>query len=154
MKKRQRIAGYVLLAGGLWFIYQSLGLSLGPQGQPGPGFLGFFLGLGLAVCAAGLILHNRGPEEGASGLSPKPFWSEGAWKKPVFALGALILFILMMWLLGALVTMVLFFLVWLRGIEKTNWVLASLVAVIGTASFYLVFAVLLQISLPKGIFFS
>ncbi len=154
MKKRQRLAGYFILAGALFLIYQSVGLSLGPPGQPGPGFLGFFLGLGLAVCAAALIYLNRGTERAASSGPRRAFWEGDAWERPVIALAALVLFIVMMWLLGTVVTMVLFFLFWLRGLEKTNWLVASSVAGVGAACFYLVFEVLLQIPLPRGIFFA
>ena len=121
MKKRQRLTGYFILAGALFFIYQSIGLSLGSPGQPGPGFLGFFLGLGMVVCSVALILLNREAGGTASEGAGKPFWEGGAWKRPVIALGVLAAFVVMMWLLGTLVTLVLFFLFWLRVLEKTNW---------------------------------
>jgi putative tricarboxylic transport membrane protein len=152
MKKRQRLTGYFILACALFLITQSIGLSLGPPGEPGPGFLGFFLGLGLAVCAVVLILHNRGAE--GTTASGKPFWEGGAWKRPLFALGVLAGFVVLMWLMGTIPTLVLFFLLWLRGLEKTSWWVASSVAGVGSACFYLVFEVLLQIPLPKGIFFA
>ena len=153
MNKWQRVSGYVFLACALFLTVQSFRLSLGPPGQPGPGFLGFLLGIGLAVAAGSLILIHlgEGPEKAGSPLPV--FWRPGGWKRPLFSLGALMAFVVSMWALGALAAMVLFFLFWLRGLEKTSWLLAFLVSGIGTACFYLVFARLLQIPLPPGLFF-
>lgn len=153
MKKWQRSSGYLLMAYAMFLVYQSLQLSLGPPGQPGPGFLGFFLGLALGVCSIGLIFLNRGPEKCESGFTPKSFWEGEAWRKPLISLGALVLFVAIMGLIGAIPAMILFFLFWLRSLEKTGWTLAALVALIATGSFYLIFARFLQIPLPKGLLF-
>jgi putative tricarboxylic transport membrane protein len=153
VKKWQRWSGYLFLSSAAFLIYQSWKISLGPPSQPGPGFLGFFLGLALGVCSIGLIALNRGSAEAGMGLSPQPLWKEKAWRKPLISLASLVGFILLMWLVGAVATMILFFLVWLRGLEKTGWRLAALVAVIGATCFYLIFAVFFQIPLPKGVLF-
>jgi hypothetical protein len=153
VNKWQRVSGYGILAVALFLTIQSFRLSLGPLGQPGPGFLGFLLGIGLAVAASALILIHWGEGPEKAGSPPAAFWRPGGWKRPLFSLGALVAFVVSMWTLGALATMVLFFLFWLRGLERTSWLLASLVSGIGTACFYLVFARLLQIPLPPGLFF-
>jgi putative tricarboxylic transport membrane protein len=149
VKKHQRVGGYVILACALYLMVQSFRLSLGPPGQPGPGFLGFFLGVALAISAGALIFFHWGEDRGSSS---KTFWRAGAWRRPLFSLGALMAFVASMWALGVLATMILFFLFWLRRLERTSWLLASLVSLIGTSCFYLVFVILLQIPLPRGLF--
>lgn len=153
MKKHQRLSGYVILACALYLMVQSFRLSLGPPGQPGPGFLGFFLGVALTISAGALIFFHWGEEREDRGSSSKTFWRSEAWRRPLFSLGALVAFVASMWTLGVLATMILFFLFWLRGLERTPWLLASLVSLIGTACFYFVFVILLQIPLPRGLFF-
>ena len=152
MKKWQKVSGYLILAYALGLIYQSWDLSLGPPGQPGPGFLGFFLGIGMAILSVCLIFVNRGPDPPPGDPRRKPFWGPKAWLKPMIAILGLAAFVSLMPVLGTVLTMILFFFLWIKVLEKQSWLLAVMLATIGTASFYLVFGVLLRIQLPKGIF--
>ena len=148
MKRWERVSGYFILAYAVGLVYQSLSLGVGSPTQPGPGFLGFFLGLGLIFSAFWLTFMNRGSnlKEGQK----KAFWESGTWIKPLYGLGSLTGFVALMDILGTILTMVLFFFLWVKVVEKKDWVLAVLMATIGTASFYMIFGVLLGVPLPKG----
>ena len=152
MNKWQRIGGYALLAYAVGFVYQSLAVSLGPASQPGPGFLGFILGLALICTAVALIFANRGPgpAEGSSGRTS--LWRAGSWIKPLGAVAALAGFAALIGILGTLITSVLFFLFWVKILERKSWLMAGLVAVLGTGAFYLLFAIVLRVQLPRGFF--
>jgi hypothetical protein len=149
VKKWQRISGYLILAYAIGLVAQSLALGLGPPGQPGPGFLGFFLGLALNAFSVGLIFLNRGSESEA--ITKPRFWHPGAWAKPLLALVSLVSFTVLMGLLGTVPTMVLFFLFWVKILERQGWATTFLVSVLGTGSFYTIFVVLLRIPLPRGL---
>jgi putative tricarboxylic transport membrane protein len=139
----------VVLAYALFLVYQSLNLGLGPSGQPGPGFLGFFLGLALIVAAVGLIFMNRGAE--APDGAGKAIEASRAWIKPLCALAALAAFVALLNVLGTVPTMIVFFFFWTKILERQSWATAVLLAVFGTASFYGLFALLLRIPLPAGL---
>ncbi len=152
MEKWEKISGYFLLAYSTGLVYQSLHLSIGSPGQPGPGFLGFFLGLGLFLLSGSLIIMNWKWRhiEG----KPQRFFFEHrrAWFKPLFALILLISFATFMEILGTIGALFLFFFLWIRVLGKKGWVLTALVGGTGTTCFYFLFSKLLGISLPKGLF--
>jgi putative tricarboxylic transport membrane protein len=147
-KKWQRISGYAVLTYALWLTYESVNLGLGPQGQPGPGFLGFFLGLALIIASVCLIFSNRGADQQES--NGKVVRAARTWLKPLLALVALATFAALISTLGAVLTMVLFFIFWAKILERQSWITAVLLAICGTASFYGLFALLLRIPLPRG----
>jgi len=151
MNKWQRVGGYVILVYAVGFVYQSLSVSLGPPGQPGPGYLGFILGLALIFASVALIFVNRGPgpEEGSSGRTS--LWTARSWIKPLGAVVALAGFTALISILGAIITSLLFFLFWVKILERKSFLMAGLVAVLGTGAFYLLFSVVLRVQLPLGL---
>ena len=150
MNKWQRIGGYVILAYAVGFVYQSLTISLGPPGEPGPGFLGFILGLAMICSAVALIFANRGPGPGEDASGRSSLWEAGSWIKPLGAVAALAGFTALISILGTIITSVLFFLFWVKILERKSWLMAGLVAVLGTGTFYLLFSILLRVQLPQG----
>ena len=152
MKKWERIGGYCILAYAAGLIYQSLDLSLGSAGEPGSGFLGLFLGIGMAVSSLAVVFKNRGPELQSGGAVQKAFWRKGAWVKPLFALAILGCFVAAMAMIGTILSLAGFFLVWMKFLEKKGWGTAVLVSLFGTTGFYVLFGVLLRIQFPRGLF--
>ncbi len=143
----ETISGYFLLFFSAALVFQSLNLSIGSPTEPGPGFLGFFLGLGLFILSGSFTFINwkRKPQK-------RFFEHKRAWIKPFLGLLFLICFASFMDVLGTIGAMLLFFFLWMRALEKKGWVITALIAGIGTTSFYFLFGEILRISLPKGLF--
>ena len=72
--------------------------------------------------------------------------------KPLAALAILACFVAMMKILGTFPTLFVFFLGWIKFLEKKGWGMAVLVSLFGTAGFFLIFGMLLRVPFPRGIF--
>jgi hypothetical protein len=141
-------------SGTFWFIfsvfisYESYNLGLGSLLQPGPGFFFFLTGIVTALLSLTIILRSlktRAPQaEGAA------FGKRGV-AKIIPVLLSLFLYAMLMEQLGFLIVTLLLFMFLLRVIEKKKWWLTVLVSLSVTAISYLVFEVLLQSQLPKGV---
>lgn len=151
MNKWQKIAGYIIAAFGAGVVCLSLSASLGSLNEPGPGFMGFILGLSLICCAVAFIYANRSPAEKEGAAERVPLWKDGSWIKPLGAIAALVVLTFLLDVLGMIIAGLLFFLLWVKILERKSWLMAGLVAVLGTGAFYLLFHVLLRVQLPLGL---
>ena len=150
MNKADRSSGFFWLIFSVFASYESYQLGLGTLRQPGPGFLFFWTGIVTAILSLTVILRSfgaRSPDKLKESFSEK-------WKvsKIVFVLIFLFLYTVLMEGLGFLIVTLLFFLFVLGVIEKKRWSIAVLVSLIVTGISYLVFEVVLQSQLPKGLF--
>ncbi|MDP2268395.1 MAG: tripartite tricarboxylate transporter TctB family protein, partial [Deltaproteobacteria bacterium] len=66
--------------------------------------------------------------------------------------GGLVLFTLLMETMGFIVNTFIFVMYLMKVVQRANWRLSLLIAVATTASLYIVFQVLLGISLPRNMF--
>jgi len=149
LKKWERIGGYCILAYAAGLIYQSLDLSLGSAGEPGSGFLGFFLGIGMAVSSLAVIFKNKGPELQSGGQSRKRSGGKGPGLSPYLRWQS--------WVLcgrdgnyrNYFEPRRLFL-----GVDeisgKKGLGMAVLVSLFGTTGFYVLFGVLLRIQFPRA----
>ena len=117
---------------------------------PGAGFLPFWLGVAMALLA--IILLVTATREPARAGGPSPFPTG----RPVVAIletvGALAAFILLLEPLGFLVAIALLTAFLLRVVEREGWTTTLVVAVANAAGLYIVFKILLGVSLPKNLF--
>jgi putative tricarboxylic transport membrane protein len=118
----------------------------GPTG-PGSGFLPFWLGLTMAVLAAGLLLRARRAREPGARWLP-----EGAGlRRLVIVLGVTAGLVALLKVIGMAVGTVLFLVAILRLVEGMAW-RSTLAIAIGAAVFnYLVFTYWLRVPFPVGV---
>ena len=148
MRRADQIAGAGLLLLGVAFSGMALWKYTywGPTG-PGSGFLPFWLGLAMAVLAAGLLLGTRrGREPGARWLP------EGAGlRRLVAVLGVTAGLVVVLKIVGMVVGTVLFLVAILRFVERMRW-RSTLAIAVGTAAVnYLIFTYWLRVPFPLGV---
>lgn len=140
------------LALGAFFCSGGLRYGLWKGVAPGPGFLPFVGGvilvcLSLVVLGSGILKRAGIPgEETAEAFFAGP----GSWKRVLVVSVALVAYVLILEILGFFITTFLFSVavLWL-GPRSLAFVLVA--ATVMTASFYILFKVLLHVMLPVGI---
>lgn len=150
MKKADLITGVILLVLSGYLIQSASRLPPSPGFGPGAGFLPFWLGVLLAVLAVILLWtawHRQATEKDKS-----PFPEKKALILVMGALGGLAAYIVLLDVLGYLVDTFLYvmFLMWI--VERERWKIAAAVAVLTAAALYIIFRVLLKVTLPSNMF--
>jgi putative tricarboxylic transport membrane protein len=151
MKKAEMITGVFL-----WILSGSVmwGASLMPPSAsfgPGAGFLPFWLGVLLAVLATILFIsawRRQGTEKDRASIFP----GKQALLTVVLVMSGLAGYILLIEVLGYLVDTFLFVLFLVKVVEREKWPLTLEVAAGTTVGLFLVFQVLLRITLPSNMF--
>jgi len=139
------IGGVVVLLFGLSVAFFSSQLPYSSEFGPGPGFLPFWLGIGISGCAV-LVLRRIFKERNRTELFFKPLTRLG-----VQMLAMIVIAFLLLPLLGFSVGLALFTATAMRIIGKHSMLLCGLTA-IGTAiGIHFVFGEWLSIPLPMGI---
>jgi putative tricarboxylic transport membrane protein len=149
MRRADQITGIIM------FIF-SLAVMEGarrmpPSGTfgPGAGFLPFWLGAAMAILAAILLVNAIREPAPAGGRAPFP---TGRKLLPLVETAAgLAGFILLLEWLGFLVATGLLTAFLLKVVEREGWVMTGIVAVANAGALYVVFQILLGVSLPKNI---
>jgi putative tricarboxylic transport membrane protein len=151
MKNRDLLSSIVCLVFGGLFVAGSLWQGLFLKGIPGPGFLPFLTGIALMLLSlAVLIPAARSSKEKA--LSSGLFLEEaGSLKKVLLALVALVGYVLIMDIAGYLITSFLFMLFTSRLLEPTKWWVSFIMALATTILTYILFVVVMEIQLPRGL---
>ncbi len=147
IEKWDRVSGYVLLAIGVITAWSSTSLSMGKFRHPGPGFLPFGLALILILLSLALILQSR-----AKGGTPKPFWAERAWLRPLLGIVIFTLYAFSLGYIGFILTTFLFLIIWMWVIERIRWKTILSISVGVTAVLYFIFEYFLEVPLPTGFF--
>ena len=139
---RYRLVPLVLLAIGVAAVIGSWRLTLGELNNPGPGLWPFVVSIAATIAAAILTV--------VPDLEAYEKWTR---RTTMLAGGvlSLVVFILLFEAIGFVVPSVLLLLLWLRAFGEESWRLALVLAVGGTAVFYLGFAVLLGVPFPDDI---
>jgi putative tricarboxylic transport membrane protein len=149
MRRADQIAGVILLV--FSAVVMEGGRRMPPSSTfgPGAGFLPICLGAVMAVLSILLLVNaSRQPKDGA-GRSPFP--GRKAMLAIVATVGAMAAFILLLETLGFLLATTLLTAFLLGGVERERWLTTSLVAVGNAVGLYIVFQVLLGVSLPKNL---
>jgi len=132
-----------LAAGYTWVAFAELSY-LSSAGRLGPGFMPRIIGVALvAMCALSLYADLKG-QPGGEALSP-------GWKSAAVLAALSGAFIVLLELLGGLLSMVAFMAASLWLLNPRRHVQNALIAVLLPAFLYVVFAVWLRASVPKGL---
>ena len=150
MKKADLITGFVLLVLSGYVIEESWQMPQSATFGPGVGFLPLWLGVLLAVLAVILIVtawrRSGDPQE------RPPFPGKKALLSVGMVLAGLAAYILLMQWLGFIVNTIFLVVFLLKGVERERWPMALLIAGLTTAALYIIFQVLLGITLPANRF--
>jgi putative tricarboxylic transport membrane protein len=150
MKRADLITGFVLLALSGYVIWESWMMPASATFGPGSGFLPLWLGILMALLASMLIAGAwlRRPDPGEAA----PFPAGKALLRVTAVMVGLGGYISLMEVLGFVVNTFLFVAYLMLAVEREKMKLTMLVAVLTTAGLYLIFQVLLGITLPKSMF--
>lgn len=140
------ISGGVLAALGAFIVIEARRWEYMGVDGPGPGFFPLWYGITMVVLSVALIGSSLlGKAEAGGRLD----WREVG--NALMAWAALVVCIALFGVLGFLTSFALFTLVVVGAIYRKSWFTALVAAAGCAASFYLVFPVMLGVSLPAGV---
>jgi hypothetical protein len=143
------------MSGIFWFIFaviviiESHRLGLGVLRRPGPGFLFFWAGIFLAIMS--LIIAIRAWAGRKPGGDPESIFGGKNVSKIALVLASVFLYALFMERLGFLPVTLLLFLFLLGAMERKGFVFTILTSIAVTIAAYVIFEILLQSQLPRGL---
>ncbi len=144
------LSGTVLMALALAYMWEAGNLGIGTPRAPAPGFFPSMLGgvlVLLCLIRMGTTLRRKGPEAPHEGL-----WHGLRWNKTLLILGSVTVYIFLLEPVGYLLTTLVLMAFLFRAIEPQKWWVALTGAVLSSAVTYILFRILLQVQLPRGIF--
>ena len=113
---------------------------------PGPGFMPFWVGLAMALLAAGLLVRAWRQESAGEPWAPRG----EALRNVLVVLGASVGFVALMKVLGMVLAAALFLAVLVRYLERSPWRVTLPVAAGAAGAIWLVFAYWLRVPFPAG----
>lgn len=152
MAKRDRIAAIIFLTLGFGIIYYSLEhLELGTMKLPGSGFFPAISGACFVIFSLAWLFSAR-----SGGACTKEsttlLWEKGDWIRPLMVVAITAGYAAVIDFLGFILTTFLFIVIWQFLIVREKWIKIVIISLIGTASMYVMFQLLLKIPLPVSIF--
>lgn len=149
MRRADQITGVVLLVFSLAVIQGGWRMPPSNTFGPGAGFLPICLGVLMALLSSLLLVNaSREPRE-APGRSPFP--DRKALVAIAVSVGSLAAYNVLIEPLGFLLSTALLSAFLLGVVERERWLTTALVAVANAVGLYIVFQVLLGVSLPKNL---
>jgi len=149
MKNRDLVSSIIWMALGGLFVAGALQQGLMRRGVPGPGFLPFFSGLALIFVSVFVFIPALSKREMREGSNFFP--ERDSFRKILLALIALFAFGIAMEYAGYLLTTFLFMFFVARIMEPKGWRTIAVLAFLTAVLSYLLFVVLLEVQLPKGL---
>lgn len=147
MRTWDRLSGAVFLLAALAWGYESSGLPRGGLSLPGPGFQPFWAAAVLALLSLALIVEaSLRRAEDAKGLALR--WEGGG--KTLVMMATLVGYALLLNKAGYLLATGSLLAVFLL-LERQRWPIVVGVALVSTLASYWLFAVWLQVPLPRGL---
>jgi len=153
MKEHNRVGGVIWLALGIGLCIGSTKFVLGDFHKPGPGFMPILSGAFLGLCGLILIFSStskRFLEE--EKLEGKKILAKKNWRNFFLILLSLFSFNLLLEPLGFLLTGFLFLFFSLKLVNPNKWLMPLGLSLCAVILSYLLFYVLLNCQLPRGIF--
>jgi hypothetical protein len=149
MRKRELWSAAILLFFGLIAVWESLRLSLGDPGRPGPGFFPFYLALCFSIVCVPLLVQtllgrNSNDKLPDNSMEPGEIW------KIVWILVGLFLYAYAFETIGFLLATFLVMLFLFRAVEPLSWPSAIGGSLASSLLTYLIFKWWLQVQLPAG----
>jgi putative tricarboxylic transport membrane protein len=149
MNIRDQLSGLVWLGISVFVCIESIRADVGSFHSPGPGFLPFWSAVILGAFAIlQIVISVKKKKEGELA----PLWKGFNWSKVIWVLFSLFLYTLLLPIMGYLIA-TFGLMAFLGGVTKRSkaWIQGLSALAIASVS-YLIFYVLLDIKLPKGIF--
>lgn len=144
MRTADLAGGSIGLVLSLAVCYGALGMPMGTLGDPGPGFLPFWVGVALATISLALIASAL--LDGAT-----PGAQTGHRGRVGWMLMGLLLYALALEFLGYLVTTFLLLGAFLAILGQRRWAVVLAFAVLATGGSYALFSLWLRVPLPRGV---
>ena len=149
MKNRDLVSSIIWMAVGGLFVAGALQQGLMRKGVPGPGFLPFFSGLALIFVSLFVLIPTLTQREKKKNSDFFP--ERDSFRKLLFALVALFAFGIALEYVGYLLSTFLFMFFIVQLMESKGWRTTGLLALLTAVLSYLLFVVLLEVQLPKGL---
>ncbi len=149
MKNRDLVSSIIWMVLGTLFVVGALQHGLMRRGVPGPGFFPFFVGIALIFVSLFVLIPALVQGEKAKSLDFFP--ERESFRKLLLALVALFAFGVVMEYGGYILTTFLFMFFMARLVEPKGWWTISLLAFLTAVLSYLLFVVLLEVQLPRGL---
>jgi putative tricarboxylic transport membrane protein len=149
MNKAETMGGLVFVAIGVFMAVEAKPMPYMVEGVPGPGFLPWWIAIGLI--AAGAVLTVKAVRGTLVQEEPTEWPDSRGWARVSLMFVALAISLLVLNPLGFLITTTLFMLVVLYGLGVRSWFTLTATALLAAIGLYVVFAVWLQVPLPKGV---
>jgi putative tricarboxylic transport membrane protein len=149
MRRADQITGILMLIFSVAVLEGARRMPPSNTFGPGAGFLPFWLGVAMAILS--VILLVNATREPAQASASSPFPKGRAIVAIVETAVALAAFILLLETLGFLLAIALLTAFLLRIVERVAWPTTETVAVANSVGLYVVFQILLGVSLPKNI---
>jgi putative tricarboxylic transport membrane protein len=151
MSLRHALLGIALMSAVLSIIYlvTSLQYPMDTAAQPGPGFYPFIVGILWLLSSLGLALEARTKEERAL-----VSWPQGvAFFRIIAIVGSLLFYVILLPVLGHVIVAAVVILVALQAMGGLRWQFRIALTILLTLGSYYLFDVLLEVPLPRGVFF-
>jgi len=150
MRRADQITGIVMLVFSLAVMEGARRMPPSGTFGPGAGFLPFWLGVAMAALSIILLVSATREPAPVGGRATFPT----GWKLlPICeTIGGLAAFILLLETLGFLLSIALLTAFLLRVVEREGWGTTLTVAVANAGALYIIFKVMLGVSLPKNTF--
>jgi putative tricarboxylic transport membrane protein len=150
MRRADQITGILMLVFSLAVMEGARRMPPSGTFGPGAGFLPFWLGVAMAALSIILLVNATREPALAGGRAPFPT----GWKllPIVETIGGLAAFILLLETIGFLLAIALLTAFLLRIVEREGWLTTLTVSVANAGALYVVFKVMLGVSLPKNTF--
>ncbi len=150
MFNNDQISSAVWFFFGVLVIYFSIPYGIGTIQAPETGFMPFCTGIAISFLAGGVFVQAT--LSGKRGVKWENPLAGIQWSKPLTALGALVIYVLVLTKLGFILSTALLVGFLLRAIQPQRWLVVILGAVLTSLISYLVFQVWLGTQLPPGLF--
>ncbi len=147
---REQIGGFFWLAVSIFVCYESIKSDIGSLSAPGPGFLPFWSAFALGVFAVILIIYSSVKRQLRLGVAD--MWRGLHWGKAIAGFCALFIYPLLLSKLGYLVATFIFVFFVMCIINRSRLWRHGLSSLIIVVTSYVLFNVLLDVKLPKGMF--
>lgn len=152
MPSRDIVSSLVWLGVGIVFLIGGLHAGLFRRGIPGSGLLPFVVALSLMALSLIVFFSALTRKKGGARRGGEKFFPErDSFKKISFGLIALFLYGVALEFIGYLATTFIFLLFTFRLMERAKWQTPLVLAVSAAILSYLLFVILLEVQLPRGI---
>ncbi len=151
MGRADQFSSFFWFVLGLAVLFLSYRLGLGTLTSPGPGFLPFWCALILSALSLGVFFHRLFIPSGGESQEIRKLWGGVRWVRGVLVVAALLVYTLVFSSWGYLMSTMALLLFLFKTIEPQRWAVAVGGAVLASLISFVVFALWLDVQLPRGI---